>query len=56
MPDVYTVKLFNLSTDEQIGNEKCFNTRQQAWDYALDMADDNTYASIQTPDGDEYII
>lgn len=56
MTDKYIVKLFNMSTDEQIGNEKEVNTYAEAWDYALNLVDDNTYASIHTPDGDEYLV
>ena len=53
---MYTVKLIRKSTDEIIGQEKTFNTYGKAWDYALDMVNDDTYASIGTPDGDEFLV
>lgn len=53
---MYIARLIRKSTDEQVGEEKHFKTYKQAWDYALNMVDDDIYVSINTPDGDEFLI
>lgn len=53
---MYTVILFRRSTDEQVGEEHTFGTYAKAWDYALNIVDDDIYASINTPNGDEYLL